>query len=214
MIHGHFYQPPREDPWTNRVPLQPGAAPYHDWNERVDAECYRPVVEARILDGDGETRRVMNCLELMSFNVGPTLLSWLESHSRETYEAVLSADAVARARTGYGAAMAMAYHHPILPLATQRDKRTEIRWGLRDFTRRFGRRPEGIWLPETAVDMETLEVLAGEGVQFTILAPHQVSGASPRGRPGLVRTPTGEKVTVFPYRGDLSHAVAFGPCPS
>ena len=210
VIHGHFYQPPREDPWLDRVPLQSGAAPYHDWNERVEAECYQPVVKARILDGEGGTRRVMNCLEFMSFNFGPTLLSWLEAHRRDTYEAVLSADAVAMARWGHGAALAMPFHHSILPLATRRDKRTEVRWGILDFKRRFGRLPEGVWLPETAADEETLEVLAGEGVRFTILAPSQVKDAPARGRPGIVRTPGGDTLTVFPYHGDLSHAVAFG----
>ncbi len=210
VIHGHFYQPPREDPWLNRVPLQAGAAPYHDWNERVEAESYRPVVEARILNAEGEVRRVMNCLEHMSFNFGPTLLSWLEANRPATYEAILAADGVGVARTGHGGALAMAFHHPILPLTTRRDKRTEIRWGILDFRRRFGRDPEGMWLPETAVDDETLEVLAGEGIRFTIVAPHQLQALPEDGRPGLYRTSSGGTVTVFPYHGELSHGVAFG----
>ncbi|MDH3223103.1 MAG: glycoside hydrolase, partial [Gemmatimonadota bacterium] len=210
VIHGHFYQPPREDPWLDLVPLQKGAAPYHDWNERVEAESYRPVVEARILDATGEVRRVMNCLEHMSFNFGPTLLSWMETHRPGTYEAVLAADRVGLARTGHGGAIAMAFHHPILPLSTRRDKRTEIHWGILDFRRRFGRHPEGMWLPETAVDHETLDVLAAEGIRFTIVAPHQLRILPQDGRPGLYRTASGDTITVFPYDGALSHGVAFG----
>ena len=209
-VHGHFYQPPRVDPWLEAVPRQPSAAPYHDWNERIEAECYAPVVAAHILDGDGKTRRVMNCLEHMSFNFGPTLLSWMEVSARETYEAVIAADRVAVARSGHGGALAMPYHHPILPLSTRRDKDTEVRWGIHDFRRRFGRDPEGMWLPETAVDEETLDVLAGEGIRFTIVAPHQLAGLPAGGRPGLYETRSGETITLFPYDGALSHGVAFG----
>lgn len=210
VIHGHFYQPPREDPWLDEVPRQPGAAPYHDWNERVEAESYAPVVGAEILDGQGGVRRVMNCLEHMSFNFGPTLLSWLEAHRPETYQAVVTADGVGRARLGHGGALAMAFHHPILPLSTRRDKETEVRWGILDFRRRFGRDAEGMWLPETAVDEETLEVLAAEGIRFTILAPHQLRALPTGGRPGIYRTPSGDEITLFPYDGSMSHGVAFG----
>jgi alpha-amylase/alpha-mannosidase (GH57 family) len=210
VIHGHFYQPPREDPWTGRVPRQPSAAPFHDWNERIQAECYGAVTAARLLDGRGEVRRTLNALEWMSFNFGPTLLAWLETHAPDTYRRVLDADQASCARlAGHGNAIAMACHHAILPLADPRDRRTEILWGMQDFRRRFGREPEGMWLPETAVDSATLRALAAEGIRFTVLAPHQVVSPPPRGLPGRVVTPEGE-IAVFVYDGALSHAVAFG----
>ena len=153
----------------------------------------------------------MNTLESISFNFGPTLLEWMEREAKPTYEAILAADRESTARLGgHGNAIAQPYHHTILPLATRRDKRTEVRWGIADFRRRFGREPEGMWLPETAVDLETLEVLAEEGIRFTILAPHQVSRVPAGGRPGLCRLPDGTSIALCIYRGDSSHSVAFG----
>ncbi len=210
VVHGHFYQPPRENPWTGLVPEQPSAAPFHDWNERIERECYGPITEARVLDGKGRELRRVNALARMSFDFGPTLLEWLEQRAPDTYGAILEADQESCERLdGHGNAMAMAFHHTILPLSDARDRHTEIRWGVADFRSRFGRDPEGMWLPETAVDMATLTALAEEGIRFTVLAPHQVVQAPDRGLPGLVVTPSGE-VAVFVYDGRLSHAVAFG----
>jgi alpha-amylase/alpha-mannosidase (GH57 family) len=211
VIHGHFYQPPREDPWLEEVPHQPSAAPYHDWNERVERECYRAVVASRILDRQGHIRGILNALEWLSFDFGPTLLSWLEREAPDTYAAVLEADLEScRRLDGHGNAMAMAYHHPILPLSDPRDRVTEVRWGIADFRRRFGRDPEGMWLPETAVDADSLDVLAAEGIRFTILAPHQVSTVPTGGRPGRYVTPSGRDIAIFVYDGGVAHDVAFG----
>jgi alpha-amylase/alpha-mannosidase (GH57 family) len=190
VIHGHFYQPPRDDPWTGTVPREENAAPFHDWNERIARECYGPVAGS---------------LKSISFDYGPTLLEWMEGAAPETYRAVLAADAAS------GNAVAMPYHHAILPLSPRRDKTTEVRWGIADFRRRFGRDPEGMWLPETAVDAETLDVLAEEGIRFTILAPHQVERAPAGGLPGWYRTSGGRRIALFTYDGGLSHGVAFGP---
>jgi len=191
VIHGHFYQPPREDPWADRVLPEPSAAPFHDWNERIEHECYGPLVANGALTG-------------ISFDFGSTLFEWLERNAPHTYAGVLAADRAT------GNAIAQPYHHVILPLATRRDKVTEVRWGIADFRRRFGRSPGGMWLPETAVDEETLDVLALEGIQFTVLAPHQVAHAPPRGGPGRVRTSGGRSIVVFPYDGGLAQGVAFG----
>lgn len=211
VIHGHYYQPPREDPFLNEVETEASAAPFHDWNQRIERECYRAVVAARVTGHDGRIQRLLNTLEWTSFNVGPTLLEWLEREARSTYEAIIAADQASSARLGgHGNAIAQPYHHTILPLATRRDKVTEVRWGIADFRRRFGREPEGMWLPETAVDTETLEVLAGEGIRFTILAPHQVSHRPALGQPGLCRLPGGASITLCIYDGDRSHDVAFG----
>lgn len=173
-IHGHFYQPPRENPWLEDVEVQDGAAPYHDWNARITAECYEPNAFARILDERGLIARISSNYERISFNFGPTLLAWLETKAPRVHQAILRADqASVRRFSGHGSAMAQAYNHIILPLASRRDKRTQILWGLRDFKHRFGRMPEGMWLPETAVDLESLELMAELGLRFTILAPHQ-----------------------------------------
>ena len=181
-IHGHFYQPPREDPWREAIEAQDSASPFHDWNERIADECYAPCARARLLDGDGRLRRIMNTYARMSFNIGPTLFSWMESADPATYRAILDADRDSQARfSGHGGAIAQAYGHAILPLATRRDKQTQVRWGLRDFELRFGRRPEALWLPETAVDLETLEVLAANGMRYVILAPHQIRRVRPIG---------------------------------
>jgi alpha-amylase/alpha-mannosidase (GH57 family) len=211
VIHGHFYQPPREDPFLDEVEAEPSAAPFHDWNQRIERECYRAVVAARITTSDRRIERLVNTLDSISFNVGPTLLEWMERDARPTYDAIIAADQEsARRLGGHGNAIAQPYHHTILPLATRRDKRTEVRWGIADFRRRFEREPEGMWLPETAVDLETLEVLAEEGIRYTIVAPHQVVSAPSGGRPGLCRLPGGKAIALFVYRGDASHAVAFG----
>jgi alpha-amylase/alpha-mannosidase (GH57 family) len=210
VLHGHFYQPPREDPWLDRVPRQPEAFPDHDWNARVERECYRTVVAARILGDEGRVRAIVNTLDYISFNFGPTLLTWLEREAPATYARVLAADRASLARLGHGNAIAMPYHHTILPLADRRDKRTEIRWGIADFRRRFRRNPEGMWLPEAAVDAETLDVLAQEGVRFTILAPHQVAPVPDGGRAGLYRTASGREIALCIYDSELAKGVAFG----
>jgi hypothetical protein len=211
VIHGHFYQPPREEPWLEEVEAETSAAPYHDWNQRIEQECYRAVVAARIPAQDGRIGRIVNTLEWISFNFGPTLLEWLERHTPETYSAVLAADRSSMERLGHGNAVAMPYHHAILPLSTPQDRITEIRWGIADFKRRFGRVPEGMWLPETAVDEPTLDALATEGIGFTILAPHQIEGAPADGSPGLYRTVSGREIALCGYDGPISHDVAFGP---
>ena len=214
VIHGHFYQPPREDPWLNQVVAEPSAAPFHDWNQRIERECYRAVVAARLYapPPDGRITGIVNTLTSISFDFGPTLLEWLEREAPDTYAAVLEADRQSRLRhDGHGNAIAMPYHHTILPLASRRDKVTEVRWGIADFRRRFNRDPTGLWLPETAVDPETLDVLAAEGIAFTILAPHQVARVPQGGRPGSYRTPGGRSIALFTYDGAISHDVAFGP---
>jgi alpha-amylase/alpha-mannosidase (GH57 family) len=211
-IHGHFYQPPRENPWLEAVETQDSAFPFHDWNERITAECYEPNATARILDTQERIRDITNNYETISFNFGPTLLSWLETHAHETYIAVLEADRASRARSGHGNAIAQAYNHIILPLANERDKRTQVRWGVRDFELRFGRKPEGMWLPETAVDIASLEALAAEGIAFTILEPHQgrsSSGPVDPTTPYLCRLPSGRSIAIFFYDGPISRAVAF-----
>jgi len=211
VLHGHFYQPPRENPWLEYVETEATAAPFHDWNQRIEAECYRAVAAARIPDGSGRITRIVNALERMSFDFGPTLLEWLEDEAPDTYRTVLEADAAScRALGGHGNAIAAPYHHVILPLATRRDKTTEVRWGIADFRRRFGREPEGMWLPETAVDDETLDVLAEQGIAFTILGPQQVRRAPAGGLPGRYTTRGGRSIALFVYDGGLSHDVAFG----
>ncbi len=225
-VHGHFYQPPRENPWLEEVERQPGAAPYHDWNERITAECYRANASARILDGRKRILHIVNNYARMSFDFGPTLLGWMERAAPAVYRAVLDADRESRERfSGHGGAMAQGYNHVILPLASRRDKRTQVAWGLRDFERRFGRPSEGLWLPETAVDVETLEALAGAGVRFTVLAPHQAARVRAAGerawrpageapdlrRPWLCRLPSGRSIAIFLYDGAISHEIAFGP---
>ena len=224
-IHGHFYQPPRENPWLEAIEGQPSAYPYHDWNERISAECYAPNANARILDGENRIVSIVNNYASMSFNFGPTLLSWLEEKESDVYRAILAADAEsARRFSGHGSALAQAYNHAILPLANARDRKTQVVWGVRDFRRRFGRAPEGMWLPETAVDLASLEALAAEGIAFTILAPHQASHVRKIGedawsevaaekvdptRPYRVTLPSGASIAVFFYDGPVSRAIAF-----
>jgi len=227
-IHGHFYQPPRENPWLEAIEVQDSAYPYHDWNERVTAECYAPNAASRILDGERRIERIVNNYTQISFNFGPTLLAWMEQKEPEVYQSILEADARSRERfSGHGSALAQAYHHIIQPLANRRDKKAQILWGLADFERRFGRRAEGMWLPETAVDLETLDLLAEAGVRFTILEPHQAKRVRPKtakgkeewedvggGRidpsiPYEVKLPSGRRLAVFFYDGAISRAVAF-----
>lgn len=224
-VHSHFYQPPREDPWLDAILRDPTADPYHDWNECVYEQCYRPNMAARLLDSGGHIVQIINNYRHMSFNVGPTLHRWIESHDPLLAQGILKADADARAALGAGGAVAQAYSHMIMPLACERDIRTQVRWGAADFERRFGRRPEGMWLPETAVDTRTLEALAEEGVDFTILAPHQCAATrSPDGswtetpgghrldvtRPYLMRLPSGKSITLIFYYGSIAHDIAFG----
>src|ERR1043166_1792424 len=211
VVHGHFYQPPRENPWRDEVDPEPTAAPFHDWNERIAHESYDAVATARVLDDAGHVLRTVNLYEWLSFNVGTTLLRWLETHDVDVYEAMLEGDRLsARRLDGHGNALAMPYHHIILPLASRRDKVTEIRWGLADFRRRFGREAEGLWLPETAVDEETLVVLAEEGVRFTIVAPHQVRTPPTSGLPLRFAAGKGREVAIFVYDGEIASGVAFG----
>lgn len=179
-VHGHFYQPPRENPYLDAIERQPSASPFHDWNERIHHECYRPNAFARILNDRGELVGIVNNYEYLSFNIGPTLMSWLERYDMEVYQRILEADRKSCQRlNGHGNAMAQAYNHIILPLANQRDKITQIRWGIADFRSRFGRDPEGMWLAETAVDYATLEVLVAEGIRFIVLAPSQAERCRP-----------------------------------
>lgn len=222
-IHGHFYQPPREDPWLGRILPEGSAAPSTHWNERICRESYTPLARARRQDGGGRITRLVNCYSLMSFNAGPTLMSWMARSAPDTYARILEADRDSLARLGHGNALAQIYHHVIMPLASPRDKTLEVRWAVDDFTARFHRAPEGMWLSETAVDTPTLEELADAGILFTILAPSQATAVSDDGRnwrgvdagsldirqPYAVHLPSGRTMAVFFYHGPLSQAVAF-----
>ncbi|MDB4970394.1 MAG: glycosyl hydrolase, family 57 [Myxococcales bacterium] len=223
VVHGHFYQPPRDNPWLGIVERQDSARPYHDWNERIAAECYTPNAFARVLDDTGRIVSIVNNYELMSFNFGATLLSWLEVHAPETYRRILDADARSRARLGFGNAIAQAYNHAILPLCNERDRRTQIRWGLQDFERRFGRRAESMWLPETAICQSTVEALVDEGLKFVILSPHQADEARDGGawfdvstgsidptQPYRLDAGGGRHLDVLFYDGPISSAIGFG----
>jgi alpha-amylase/alpha-mannosidase (GH57 family) len=210
-IHSHCYQPPRENPWLEEIELQDSAYPYHDWNQRIMAECYAPNIAARILDNDDRILEIVNNYGQTSFNFGPTLLSWMKDKAPEGYQGVLDADEESAARfSGHGSAIAQCFHHIIMPLANVRDKYTQIAWGIADFEQRFGRRPEGMWLPETAVDFETLDLMVDFGIKFTILAPSQAEskGVDPS-RAYLLKLPSGKKMSVFFYDGPISQAVAF-----
>jgi alpha-amylase/alpha-mannosidase (GH57 family) len=228
-IHGHFYQPPRENPWLEAIEVQDSAYPYHDWNQRITAECYAPNAASRILDGEHRIERIVNNYSQISFNFGPSLLAWLEVERPDVYRAILDADALSAERfSGHGSALAQGYNHIILPLANRRDKRSQILWGLADFAHRFKRPAEGMWLPETAVDLETLDLLAQAGVRFTILEPHQARRVRPKGAKGKegewkevgggridpslpyeVRLREGRRIAVFFFDGAISRAVAF-----
>jgi alpha-amylase/alpha-mannosidase (GH57 family) len=234
-IHGHFYQPPRENPWLETVEVQDSAAPYHDWNERITAECYAPNGASRITNTKNEIVRIVNNYARMSFNFGPTLLKWLADKAPRTYRMILDADRASALRySGHGSAIAQVYNHIIMPLASRRDAITQIRWGIADFEHRFGRRPEGMWLAETAVNRSVLDLMAAEGIKFTILAPSQCArvrklAATETGAPGLasetwaltphatvnpnhpylINLDEGRSIAVFFYDGPSSRAIAF-----
>lgn len=222
-IHGHFYQPSRENPFDGSI-VELSARPFANWNVRIDEECYRANAEAPVLGEDGEVARKVSNYEWISFDFGPTLLGWLESHDPATYGKIVDSDRRSMEHfSGHGSAMAQAYHHTILPLSNARDKKTQIRWGVADFLHRFGRRPEGMWLPESAVDLETLEILADEGVLFTVLSPHQAAavrdledqwhdvygGRIDTRSPYTVELPSGKGISVFFYDGSISKDIAF-----
>jgi alpha-amylase/alpha-mannosidase (GH57 family) len=224
-VHGHFYQPPRENPSLEAIELQDSAYPYHDWNERITAECYAPNATPRILDSEQRIIKLVNNYGMMSFNFGPTLLSWLEAKAPRVYAALQEADKLSAHKFGgHGSAVAQAYNHMILPLANRRDKVTQVKWGIADFEYRFKRRPEGMWLPETAANTETLEVLAENGILYTIMAPRQAKRVRRKGgrswkdvsgdridpsRAYLVNLPSKKTISVFFYDGPISQGVAF-----
>jgi alpha-amylase/alpha-mannosidase (GH57 family) len=227
VIHGHFYQPPRENPWTGVVERDDQVRPFHDWNERIYHECYRANAYARIFDAYGRVERIINNFERISFDVGPTLLSWLEGHDRATYERIIEADrrSVLR-KDGHGNAIAHAFNHAILPLLSERDRVTQVRWGLADFRRRFGREPEAMWLPETACDDKTLGTLIDEGMLFAILSPYQAErvrdthgGEWTAVEDGTIdtgvayeyfhRDGSGRSIALFFYDGPLARSIAF-----
>ncbi len=223
-IHGHFYQPPRENAWLEEIERQESAAPYHDWNARICAECYGPNALARVLNDHKELTDLMNNYAHISFNFGPTLLSWMAEHEPEVYQSILEADRHSRELfSGHGSAIAQCYNHIILPLANGRDKETQVKWGIADFEKRFGRKPEALWLAETACNTETLEVLAANGMKFVILAPGQcarvrkigeknwqeVGGAVDPKRAYLCNLPSGQKIALFFYDGPISQGIAF-----
>lgn len=225
-IHGHFYQPPRENPGLEAIELQDSAYPYHDWNEKITSECYAMNATARILDERSRIIRIVNNYSRISFNFGPTLLAWLEQKAPDVYAAIVEADRESlQTFSGHGSAIAQAYNHMILPLANRRDKYTQALWGIRDFERRFGRQPEGMWLPETAVDLESLDVLAELGIRFTILAPRQAHRIRPVGeeawldvsgekidpfRAYRLNLPSGRSISLFFYDGPVSREASFG----
>lgn len=225
-IHGHFYQPPRENPWLEEIEREESATPYHDWNERINAECYRANAAARLVDDRNRILNLRNNYGALDFNFGPTLLKWLERHDPWVYRVILDSDRESAARSGgHGNAIAQAYNHIIMPLANRRDKVTQVLWGIRDFMRRFGRSPEGMWLPETAVDRSTLAIMAEAGIKFTILSPFQAArwrfigkgrswtdamgGTIPTGRAYRCDCGRGKSIHVFFYDAAISKAIAF-----
>lgn len=198
-VHGHFYQPPREDPISNYIPDERGAEPFHNWNEKILAECYEP--NAR-----------MGNFGKISFNIGPTLFDWMWDFAPDVAESIVELERANFLKFGVGNGLAQGYNHSILPLLPHRDKVTNVRWGVEDFVYRFGHRPQGIWLPETAVDIETLCVLQDCGLEFTILAPWQVQPLESKPGPYFVELPDGRKpFIVFPYHRELSTEVSFIP---
>jgi len=224
-VHGHFYQPPRENPWLEEVEIQEGAYPHHDWNKRITSECYGPNAASRILDQEGRIIDIVNNYSKISFNFGPTLLSWLQKKQPEIHQKIVEADQLSQKRfSGHGSALGQVYNHIIMPLANQADKQTQVVWGKKDFLYRFGRYPEGMWLAETAVDIETLEVLAAQDIKFTILAPRQareirmldggdwlpVDEATINPKLSyLCKLPSGKEISIFFYDGPISQDVAF-----
>ena len=226
-IHGHFYQPPRENPWLEAIELQDSASPFHDWNERITQECYNPNSVSKIVDNRNRILDVVNNYERMSFNFGPTLLSWLEQYAPLAYERIIKADIESvEEHNGHGNAMAQVYNHIIMPLANEQDKQTQVKWGIRDFEYRFGRKPEGIWLAETAVDDDTLRVLVENGIKFTVLSPYQAlkmkkstekewtdvswGNIDPaRSYRYNIKSAPGKYIDLFFYDGAISRSVAF-----
>lgn len=226
-IHGHFYQPPRENPWLEAIELQDSALPFHDWNERINKECYNPNSISKIVDNRNRILDVVNNYEHMSFNFGPTLLSWMEHFAPLTYERIIKADIESVSEhSGHGNAMAQVYNHIIMPLANENDKQTQIKWGIRDFEYRFGRKPEGMWLAETAVDDETLKFLEENGIKFTVLSPYQAlkfrqesdkdwqdvswGNIDPaRSYRYYIKSAPGKFIDLFFYDGAISRSVAF-----
>lgn len=224
-IHGHFYQPPRESPWLEEIEVEDSAYPYHDWNQRITDECYGPNAASRILDREEHISEIVNNYSKISFNFGPTLLSWMENHKPQVYAQIIESDKISqKERGGHGNAIAQCYNHIIMPLASKRDKVTQVTWGIRDFEMRFGRKPEGMWLPETAVDIETLKILSDHGIKFTILSPHQAYRVRPGGerkwtdvsggrvdprRLYCVSVGDGKFINVFFYHDRIARAVAF-----
>lgn len=226
-IHGHFYQPPRENPWLEAIELQDSALPFHDWNERINKECYNPNSVSKIVDSRNRILDVVNNYEYMSFNFGPTLLSWMEHFAPHTYERIIKADIESIAEhNGHGNAMAQVYNHIIMPLANEHDKETQIKWGIRDFEYRFGRKPEGMWLAETAVDDDTLRLLESNGIKFTVLSPYQADKFKQKGDRDwtdvswgnidparsyryYIKSAPGKFIDLFFYDGAISRSVAF-----
>ncbi len=224
-IHGHFYQPPRENAWLETVEQQQAARPFHDWNARINFECYAPNAAARILNEQGYITKIRNNYNRISSNFGPTLLTWLERNDPTTYQLIQSADQRSMERFGgHGSLLAQVHSHLIMPLCNYRDKVTQVVWGIRDFEHRFGRYPEGMWLAETAVDVETLEILTSYGIQFTILAPRQAKAVRKAGandwipvhpgnldtrRPYWCTLPNGRRIALFFYNGIVANEVAF-----
>lgn len=226
-IHGHFYQPPRENPWLEAIELQDSALPFHDWNERICKECYNPNSVSRIVDNKNQILDIVNNYQYMSFNFGPTLLSWMEEFAPLTYERIIKADIDSISEhSGHGNAIAQVYNHMIMPLANAHDKETQVKWGIRDFEYRFGRKPEGIWLAETAVDDATLKVLVDNGIKFTILSPYQAlkirktgdkewqdvswGNIDPaRSYKYTLKSDSKKSIALFFYDGAISKSVAF-----
>lgn len=224
-IHGHFYQPPRENPWLNKVEIQESAYPFHDWNHRINAECYIRNTSSRVWNEEGRIESIMNNYGWMSYNIGPTLLAWMEIEAPETYEGILEADKESQQRfSGHGAALAQAYNHLIMPLANEADQETQVIWGIEDFKSRYNREPEGMWVGETAVNTSTLETMARHGIKFTILSPYQAKLVRKIGevewedatdakvntkRAYVCNLPSGNKISLFFYDGPASQAVAF-----
>jgi alpha-amylase/alpha-mannosidase (GH57 family) len=225
VVHGHFYQPPRDNPWTDEVPAEPSAQPFHDWNARIHAECYRANAYARIYGPDNRIQAMANNYARLSFNFGPTLARWIARHDPRTLARIVAGDRQQQKRTGHGGAMAQVWGHPIVPLLSPSDRRTQILWGLQDFRRHFGREAEGMWLPETAADGTSLEALIEAGVRFTILAPEQIAAVRAPGKSVWTEVnrdsvdtgrlykwvaPSGKSIAIAVFDGPMSREIAFG----